>query len=151
MTPLPLRIRRKIRFEQTRGCPVPGPCWVWTGSRFKQRGDYGAVGYERATWRVHRLTYTLLVGPIPDGLVLDHLCRRRLCCNPAHLEPVTQAINLERGRTGRRKACCVNGHALVGENLFVRQRSGGERWECRTCIRAHKRRRRATARLAAAS
>lgn len=151
MTPLPPRIRRKIRFEQTPGCLLSGPCWIWTGAQFQQRGGYGAVGYEGATWRVHRLTYTLLVGPVPDGLVLDHLCRQRLCCNPAHLEPVTQAVNLERGVTGRRKTRCVNGHALVGENLFIRQRKEGERWECRACIRANKRRRRAEARLAVAS
>lgn len=151
MTPLPLRVRRKIRFEQVKDCPVLGPCWIWTGARFEHRGGYGAVGYEGRTWRVHRLTYTLLAGPIPPGLELDHLCRNRACCNPGHLEPVVHAVNLERGATGRRKSHCVNGHALVGDTLFVRQRKEGERWECRTCINAHKRRHRAETRLAASA
>jgi len=151
MTPLPSRIRRRIRFEQVPGVSLPDPCWIWTGAVFQRRGGYGAVGYEGRTWRIHRLTYTLLVGPVPSGLVLDHLCRQRLCCNPAHLEPVTQLINLERGLTGRRKTHCTHGHALVGDNLFIRQRGNGERWECRTCIRTHRHRRRIAVKMAAAS
>jgi len=84
----------------------------------------------------HRLTYEALVGPIPPGLVIDHLCRVPECVNPDHLEPVTHAENLARGigaNSRDRRAAqthCPNGHALEGENLALSP-AGGK--VCRTC------------------
>lgn len=81
----------------------PDDCWLWLGSTNGSNG-YGRLG-RRPTWHLaHRYAYEQAVGPIPEGLVLDHLCSVRLCCNPAHLEPVTQAENLARCRANRERA-----------------------------------------------
>ena len=71
------------------------PCWRWTGSVFPSSG-YGRYYGKPA----HRLIYERILGEIPEGLVLDHLCRNRWCVNPAHLEAVTQRTNIERGEQG---------------------------------------------------
>lgn len=71
-----------------------GICWEWTGQT-NGRG-YGLIGYEMKMWYVHRLIWVTLVGPIPEGLELDHLCENQPCCNPDHLEPVTHAENTRR-------------------------------------------------------
>jgi len=81
------RIMRSIR---------KGDCWEWTGSLFQGTG-YAQVWADGTTRLGHRVVYELLVGPIPKGLELDHLCRVRSCVNPAHLEPVTHKVNMERG------------------------------------------------------
>jgi hypothetical protein len=70
-------------------------CWMWLGARTPQ--GYGRVSYEGQVWGAHRLAYTLLVNEITPGYVLDHLCRTPPCVNPAHLEPVTRAVNTRRG------------------------------------------------------
>lgn len=72
----------------------PGDCWLWTGTI--RPDGYGQVTVGRKQQRAHRLVYELLVGPIPEGLTLDHLCRNPPCVNPDHLEPVTLKINIER-------------------------------------------------------
>ena len=67
-------------------------CWEWTGSRRPGRASsvgYGQMRFEGRNYFTHRLAYQLWVGPIPDGLTIDHLCRNTLCFNPAHLEAVT--------------------------------------------------------------
>jgi hypothetical protein len=80
--------------EEDRGYGTP--CWIW------QRG-IDAAGYGRvAGTRAHRVFYERHVGPIPEGLTIDHLCRVRSCCNPAHLEPVTAVENVSRGHLARR-------------------------------------------------
>jgi len=71
-------------------------CWVWAG-RWNSGNGYSKVCWKGKAWVVHRLVYTLMLGEIPQGLVLDHLCRRRYCCNPLHQEPVTVAVNTARG------------------------------------------------------
>lgn len=75
-------------------------CWLWTGAN---ANGYGAIwGSERSrAKRAHRVAYELLVGPIPDGLTLDHLCRNTRCVNPKHLEPCTAAENARRASVSR--------------------------------------------------
>lgn len=75
-----------------------GPCWLWTGAL--NRKGYGVIqrgDRDMGTALVHRVVWELLVGLVPLGLDLDHLCRVRACCNPDHLEPVTRAVNTARG------------------------------------------------------
>lgn len=78
---------------------VEDGCWLWTASltgdgygRISLGGKFGPMGL------AHRVAYELLVGPIPEGLELDHLCRVRRCVNPEHLEPVTHAENVRRAQ-----------------------------------------------------
>lgn len=75
-------------------------CWLWTGA-FNPHG-YGIARNVGGSTLVHRISYEHNVGPIPEGLFLDHLCRVRACCNPAHLEPVTDLENKVRGLAARR-------------------------------------------------
>ena len=109
-------------------------CWLWTGAL--QREGYGHVRLtrERRTVRAHRAVWEVLVGPIAEGLTLDHLCRVRRCVNPDHLEPVTLAENVARGsrRAGlpRQTKCRRAGHPLTPENLAP---SHGKRGICRAC------------------
>ncbi len=79
-----------------------GECWLWTGNVY--RDGYGQFYVERRQVRAHRWAYESEVGPIPEGLVLDHLCRVRLCVRPSHLEPVTNRENLLRGIAARKGA-----------------------------------------------
>lgn len=106
-----------------------GPCWEWTGSR---TNGYGYTTHCGTRGRVHRIVWTLLVGPIPAGMQLDHLCRNRACCNPDHLEPVTQQENIRRGANGGHKPTCPNGH---GYDIFIERRGGVER-RCSACEKA---------------
>jgi uncharacterized Zn-finger protein len=81
----------------------PDDCWPWLAGR--DYLGYGAFSRVRAkTERAHRVGYELLVGPIPEGLQLDHLCRNTSCVNPAHLEPVTNRENVIRGNSARKRA-----------------------------------------------
>ena len=70
-------------------------CWVWLGA--KMRNGYGQLVVGGVHYAAHRYAYQELVGAIPAGLDLDHLCRNRACTNPDHLEPVTRSENLLRG------------------------------------------------------
>lgn len=115
---------------------VTDTCWLWTGA-VKDNG-YGVTSYKGRQWYVHRLVWTIARGDIPKGLQMDHLCRVRNCCNPAHLEPVTQRENLIRGETWARdnaaKTHCPKGHLLEGDNLIVELgKTGREQRKCRTC------------------
>lgn len=109
-------------------------CWLWTGGLMNK--GYGTFWAGRSL-RAHRVAYELCIGPIPEGLTLDHLCRVRRCVNPAHLEPVTIRENVMRGEgiTAALAArdYCVNGHPLTGDNLRID--AHGHR-RCRTCGRA---------------
>lgn len=115
----------------------PSGCWVWTGAKSWGYGCYSAKGVK--TRRAHRVAYLALVGAIPDGLVLDHLCRVKACVNPAHLEPVTQRENVLRGDGAKPQTHCKYGHPLTPGNTYVRYSPGSQtekRRDCRTCVRA---------------
>ena len=104
-------------------------CWKWTASR--DRHGYGHVMVDRGRSRLaHRVAYELVVGPIPTGTVLDHLCRNPPCVNPAHLEPVTQTENLRRAAAF--VTHCPQGHPYEDGNTYV-DPSGGRR--CNACRR----------------
>lgn len=79
--------------EEGRGYSTP--CWIW--QRYIDEEGYGRVGYGIGSRRAHRRFYEAAVAPVPEGLELDHLCRVRCCVNPDHLEPVTRAVNQQRG------------------------------------------------------
>lgn len=114
-------------------------CWIWRGSLTSE--GYGQVKRDRRNLLVHRLIYERVVGPIPDGRYLDHLCRVRSCCNPEHLEPVTNKENVLRGvgpsAKNAVKTHCKHGHEFTAENTHVRP--NGDRM-CRACSREGQRR-----------
>jgi hypothetical protein len=113
----------------------PDACWVWPGSK-NDRG-YGNVGDGsgggKQTLLVHRLVYEALVGSIPEGLTLDHLCRNPPCVNPLHLEPVTHRENCRRAAG----EFCKRGHPFDDANTI---RYLGRR-QCRICANEGQRRR----------
>lgn len=109
-----------------------GRCWEWTGTIDAVSG-YGRIQVDGSCRYSHRVVYELLVEPIPEGLQLDHLCRNRACCNPAHLEPVTGKVNVERSERAQRSHC-QQGHPYAGENLYVyTDKHGYEHRICRIC------------------
>lgn len=141
--------------------PVPaerpdlGPCWIWTG--YVMPFGHGQVnrGTGLGTALVHRVVFEHLMGDVPEGLELDHLCRVPACCNPQHLEPVTHAENVRRGRANevaRRLAAqrtrCVNGHPYEGANYRITKNG---RRRCRVCNREWARQSRAAAKKAVAA
>ena len=108
-----------------------GDCLVWTGA--VGSSGYGVIGLSRSarTDYAHRVAYRLAKGPIPGGRQVDHLCRNKLCCNPDHLEAVTQAENLRRElhvRWGGRTEC-PHGHSFAE---FQRTTPGGRKY-CTAC------------------
>lgn len=113
-------------------------CWIWTGSHTVD--GYGNLRAESGkTVRAHRAVYELLVGPVPEGLMLDHLCRQRDCVKPSHLEPVTNAENVRRGEAGGKpKTECLNGHPFNEINTYIHPTKGSK--ECRPCRAARARR-----------
>ncbi len=127
--------------ERLEGSYIPEPnsgCWLWVAACY--RHNYGNVNIGRRSVSAHRLSYELHRGPIPPGMVLDHLCRTPRCINPAHLEPVTQKVNirrgnymagpLARGRQMRMATICRRGHPYTDDTVVV---AGSRR--CITCIR----------------
>lgn len=107
-------------------------CWPWIACTVS---GYGQFSLGNRNVPAHRLAYELLIGPIPDGLVLDHLCRNKACCNPAHLDAVTQRENVLRGEgfaaRNVKLTHCAQGHEFTSENI---QWIGTTR-RCRICSR----------------
>lgn len=107
-------------------------CWWWLGAH--QALGYGSFWHTGEMHSAHRTAYELVVGPIPEGLELDHRCRFPRCVNPDHLEPVTHAENLRRSR----KLVCSRGHSQFGRTAR----------QCPTCSNEGARRRAAEYRRA---
>lgn len=124
-------IRERVT-EVDRGYSTP--CWVWQRAKFTD--GYGTFRYNDKQWRVHRLAYTVFVGPIGDALVC-HRCDQRDCCNPDHLYLGTQQANMRdmsiRGRArnqNKDKTHCKRGHELVGNSVYTFAHGGRA---CRAC------------------
>jgi hypothetical protein len=125
----------------------PDECWLWRGSVNSE--GYGRIRINRVHYAAHRLAYELLVGPIPEGLHIDHLCRVRSCVNPSHMEPVPCRINVLRGvgvaAQNSRKAFCPRGHvydALWAKNYRHCRRcqyQSSRRWATRQDVQARRR------------
>ena len=125
------------RFEDKVFYP-DGPlgCWEWMGAR--NADGYGQLVFCGRWFKAHRFFYEVLVGAVPQGLEIDHLCRNRACVNPDHMETVTHQENIRRGDQinkgwERYKTHCPKGHAYTEDNL-VKQGLSNKR-KCKTCHR----------------
>jgi hypothetical protein len=120
------RFFSKIRIE--------GGCWAWTGAL--DRKGYARFRDSRGKKVfVHRFSYEKYVGQISEGMTIDHLCRNRACCNPGHLEMVTNTENIRRGTQGQyqtAKTHCPKGHEYSPENTYISPKGGRF---CRICKR----------------
>lgn len=128
---------------------IPEPntgCWLFT---MVLNSGYGQIFVNGRKWLAHRAAYELLVGPIPEGMTLDHLCRTRSCINPDHLEPVTIRENLRRGvnRVANLMAQTV---CKWGHKFALEPNANGFRW-CPECNRIRSRQYQRRKRLSYAS
>ena len=132
--------RDKSRFWSRVIIAAPGrsACWLWMGNK---RADYGRFRVHGKMRSAHRVAYEDVIRPIPDGLVIDHLCRNPSCVNPFHLEPVTQQVNNRRGlgpkvasqlmtAHNRARTHCKHGHPFTPENTYL----GSDGRRCRRCF-----------------
>lgn len=135
----------KVRFER-KYIVAPSGHWIWTAHTLPN--GYGQMDKKYA----HRLSYEFYVGPIPGGMVIDHLCRVRNCVNPDHLQAVTQKINVRRGRVsdaisasnarrGAERTHCPHGHEFTEENTWIEtKKSGNKMRRCKTCRKSQRKR-----------
>jgi hypothetical protein len=137
-----MMVKRPVRSERERFNSFvkedPNGCWLWTGG--KTTKGYGCI--RRADGRealAHRMAYELFVGPIPAGLIIDHLCRLPSCVNPSHLEPVTNAENLRRGDLSRNNGAALRTHCKRG-HPFDEANTYRDKFGRRGCIACRRRR-----------
>lgn len=128
-------MRKDVIDKLMDGVLVGGEHWEWTG--YHKEGGYGRVMDMGKPKGVHVAVYEWLVGPVPEGLELDHTCRQPWCCRPSHLEPVTHAENMRRAHLIVSKTICPQGHSYAGDNLYMHPNGGKV---CRECVRESGRR-----------
>ena len=120
------------RFWRKANRGLPSECWRWKGH--KTPTGYGRYVGEGA----HRVAYRLLLGPIPVGMTIDHLCRVRDCVNPAHMELVSLRVNVLRGigppAQNAKRSHCKRGHSFDAANTYLYRGSRA----CRSCRRLRK-------------
>ena len=126
------------RFEEKYEVDPETGCWNWTASLFA--AGYGQFRFSpQRNGRAHTWAYEHFVGPLPDGLQIDHVCRNKRCVNPEHMEPVTAQVNVLRSDNAcglnARKTHCKRGHEFTLENTYV---FPDGRRSCRTCMREHR-------------
>jgi hypothetical protein len=151
---LKLRFREKCAVQEVLHEKLGTPCWLWTGAKFPS--GYGAFWLEGKTERAHVASWKILKGPVPEGMEIDHKCRRVDCVNPEHLEPVTHQENIDRTEKGARgsknaaKTHCKNGHPYDDANtILAKNQFGGPKRDCRICTNKNKQQRRAAKKEAA--
>lgn len=133
VTKLPANMREKIMVSTDQKLTNGSVCWEWTGA-LNSKGYGSMTNGRRGSQLTHRYAYELLVGSIPRGLQIDHLCRNKSCLNTDHLEPVTNAENARRAAAVQTH--CAQGHPLSGDNLRMKPRRGGRaQRSCITCQR----------------
>lgn len=146
---MPPRRDEDARFRR-QAKPQANGCWMWTGQGNSDGYGMFQPGPGQQRQMTHRWAYEAYVGPIPDGMQVDHKCHtddsacpggrdcpHRRCCNPAHLEAVTASENTKRQRhAGRLRTECPQGHPYSGANLILGK--DGKR-RCRECDRQRKR------------
>lgn len=129
--------------ERVAELTIPEPnsgCWLWLG-------NLGPDGYGRINGRqAHTVSYEIHIGPMPSGLIPDHLCRLHPCVNPWHLEPVTNRVNILRGTAPSAlnavKTHCKRGHPFDEINTYVAfPGTRAQERRCKTCQRGNERRR----------
>jgi len=148
--PKPIPAAERFWPKVDKNGPVPdyapelGRCWVWTeylnSAGYARFMPTSSRDPNRYTVQAHRFAYEQVKGPIPEGLVLDHLCRVPRCVNPNHLEPVTESVNVRRGiapaARWAARTHCDTGHEYTPENTY-RTKAGAR--VCKTCRRDRKR------------
>jgi hypothetical protein len=112
---LPKRFLVKIRLEDG---PLPTQCWIWTASTKKD--GYGWFSVKHKYIAPYKFAYQIIRGEVPIGLEFDHLCKKRACVNPFHVEPVSHQENIDRGKgpPQRQKTYCSKGHPFDSINTY---------------------------------
>lgn len=122
---------------------IDSGCFEWLGTC--NSDGYGRIGIKGKSIKAHRAMASLIYGVIPAGMVIDHLCRNRMCVNPTHLEIVDNKTNLSRGnsafnRKGKYKEFCTRGHTLKNNFLMYQNGRGVKTRICKVCRQESRRR-----------